>query len=459
MYDQNDSGNASLFRDENKGKLLFDSTHREEKIKGRWLVWQGNWWEVASDHLIFQQALAAIEKRKSLALRLSGAAKKEEQRFTLRSGDVNRINAMLNAAKHMPGIVDDEGDWDKKANLVGVKNGVVDLFTAAYVKPDQSQRITRHIPYEADLSATAPLWDKTINDIFNRDTELCTFIQQAVGYSISGDMREQVLFCLCGPGSNGKSTFLDTVSAILGPYTYTMPFSTIDKMTRSNISNDVASIMNHRFVISSESDEDAVLNSARIKGLTGDRTATARKLYENNKTFIPQAKYWLAFNMAPAVVDCSYGFWRRIRKIDLLQEFPPGGNIFDALMKEYEGILGWMIQGAADWFLANRLPCVACIDASTSEYRAENDKLNLFISSCLEIEKALTCINTDAYDAYCDFAKDVLREKPLSHRKFTQQMVTKGFKPGHTGKERIWNGFTLKAIKTNRSPSFPNILF
>ncbi|GHV53514.1 hypothetical protein AGMMS49579_12410 [Spirochaetia bacterium] len=41
---------------------------------------------------------------------------------------------------------------------------------------------------------------------FNYNGELITFLQTALGWGITGDTSEQVMFILVGNGANGKST-------------------------------------------------------------------------------------------------------------------------------------------------------------------------------------------------------------------------------------------------------------
>ena len=47
---------------------------------------------------------------------------------------------------------------------------------------------------------------------------MISYVQQAIGYSLSGSIAEQCIFFLYGEGRNGKSTFLDVIYDILGDY-------------------------------------------------------------------------------------------------------------------------------------------------------------------------------------------------------------------------------------------------
>jgi ABC-type ATPase involved in cell division len=52
----------------------------------------------------------------------------------------------------------------------------------------------------------------------NKNQALIDYLQRAIGYSLTGNVQEQVMFFLYGTGANGKSTFLNAILAMLGEY-------------------------------------------------------------------------------------------------------------------------------------------------------------------------------------------------------------------------------------------------
>lgn len=73
------------------------------------------------------------------------------------------------------------------------------------------------------------------------------FLQRAVGYTLYGDPREQVILMVNGPGGTGKSTFISVIQSVLADYATTADFSTFSKKDRVNggASDDVASLAGH----------------------------------------------------------------------------------------------------------------------------------------------------------------------------------------------------------------------
>ena len=90
---------------------------------------------------------------------------------------------------------------------LGVANGVIDLTTGRLLPADRGDLITRCSEVACDPSATAPTFDRFIADISNGDTELSSYLQSALGYSLTGSIKEQYLFYLFGPGGNGRRRY------------------------------------------------------------------------------------------------------------------------------------------------------------------------------------------------------------------------------------------------------------
>jgi putative DNA primase/helicase len=65
-----------------------------------------------------------------------------------------------------------------------------------------------------------------LRETTNDDKDLIAFLQQCCGYMLTGDIREHALLFVYGPGGNGKSVLLNTVSGILGEYCRTAPMET-----------------------------------------------------------------------------------------------------------------------------------------------------------------------------------------------------------------------------------------
>jgi putative DNA primase/helicase len=236
-------------------------------------------------------------------------------------------------------------------------------------------------PYDPD--ATCPRWDRFLCEVFGADDALVGFVQRAVGYSLTGDTSEQCLFLCYGTGANGKGTLTHALHHVLGDYAYAMPFSTVELQQRSAIPNDLAALLNRRFVSASETNDGTRLNESRIKALTGGDPLTARFLHAEFFTFDPVGKYWLAVNHKPVVRDDSYAFWRRLRLIPFTETFRVNKALGRTLRDAAPGILAWAVRGCLAW-QEHGLDPPATVTRATADYAAESDVLRAFLDEATE---------------------------------------------------------------------------
>ena len=131
------------------------------------------------------------------------------------------------------------------------------------------------------------------------DPDVADFVWRALGYALTGDMREQVFFLLFGTGANGKSTLIDVIVRMLGDYALTVTFATFERERAGAIAADVAALDGKRFVKASEGSGNW-LHSSRLKDITGGEQVTARHLYGNPFTFRPVCKIFLSTNSCRA---------------------------------------------------------------------------------------------------------------------------------------------------------------
>ena len=215
-----------------------------------------------------------------------------------------------------------------------------------------------------------------LNEIFAPHADLVDFVQKAVGYSLTGDIREECLFLLNGTGRNGKGTFLGTLQAMLGDYAGTADFSTfIARGDDRGPRDDVANMRGKRIVVSQEVREGAPLAEALIKWLTGGDTVRARNLYERSVEWRPTYHLWFAVNRKPVINGTDTDIWSRIRLVPLSVTFDrrEDKTLKAKLLEELPGILAWAVEGCLRW-QRDGLGMCESVQAATSEYRAESDR-------------------------------------------------------------------------------------
>lgn len=357
---------------------------RYDHRRNRWLLWQGHRWVPDVDDQIVRLGLDFARDWQQSAVTITDTERRKKT-FTaaVRLEHRRALLSMLELAAAMKPIADAGTNWDLDPWLLGAPNGVIDLRDGTLRPGERDDRLTMSTGVAFDPDATCSRFEQFIVDTFANQPELMTFVHRAIGYSVSGDVSEQVLFLGYGTGSNGKGLLTQTLSRVLGDYSYTMPFSTIELHQRSAIPNDLAALLNRRFVSASETNDGTRLNESRVKALTGCDPITARFLHAEFFTFDPVGKYWLSVNHKPVVRDDSHGFWRRLRLIPFDQTFPVNKALGPELHREGPGILAWCVRGCLDWQRYGLAPPDVVLNA-TAAYQADSDVLGSFLTEATD---------------------------------------------------------------------------
>jgi putative DNA primase/helicase len=397
-----DTGNAENLASLYGNEVRFDWRRR------RWLLWRNHRWETDRDGHIARLAVEAARGRYAQAENIPDL--KERQRvatWAIVSESRMRIEACISLTRSRRPIADSGENWDSDIWLLGMRNGVVDLKTGELHPGQPDDRITMTAGFDFDPQAKCPRWEQFLTEVFEND-ELIDWLWRALGYSISGDTTEQVIFLGHGIGANGKGVFSGAIHGALGDYAYSAPFSTFELYQRAGIPNDLAALEFRRFITSSETNDNTRLNEARVKAISGCDPITARYLHQEYFTFWPHLKLWLFVNHRPKVVDDSFGFWRRVRLIPFNRQFTGEADdrqLAAKLRAEAPGILAWLVRGCLEWQRRGLEPVPECVRAATQEYRVESDILAGFISDkCIENPKAVIKAS-ELYAAYKEWAE------------------------------------------------------
>jgi putative DNA primase/helicase len=445
-----DSGNAELIA------RLFGDRLRFNHRQNQWLLWRESQWVEDTDGEVYRMAKEAARVRLQAAANLNDDTKRKVAvAWALGSESIYRLKAALELAKRTVPIADSGDNWDLDPLLLSVRNGVVDLQTGNLRPACPEVRIAKHTMVPYDSAANCPRFEQFLRQVFLGDEEIIRFVQKAIGYSLTGDVREQCLFLCYGEGGNGKSTLLETVRSLLGGYAHNLPFSAFELSSRSSVSNDIAGLVAKRFVTAVETSENIAFNEGRVKALTGGDKCTARFLYGEFFDFNPTAKFWLAFNHKPRVTDDSYGFWRRVRLIPFLARFEGAReekNLGAQFQSEAAGILAWAVIGCLLW-QREGLGLPPAVYQATSAYQKESDRLADFLEDLYEMcpDGFVTC--SELNEKYASWTKQN-GEIPLDARAFAARLRSRGCvvaRAPNRDRTRGWSGLKPKASQASLS--------
>lgn len=400
-----ESGDAELFAEQYADDLRFDH------LRGRWLLSDhvSGLWIPDDIHHVTNMALDVIRLRGERGMLLKDFAQRKAMVTWAINGESRaRLSNLLELAKKKPPISDNGKHWDEDPWLLGCRNGVVDLRTGVLRRAEPSEHITMQVRIAFDPTATCPVWMDSLQGIFSQEDQeeaqkVIDFFHRAMGYSITGDCREECCFFAYGEGANGKGTLMNTIGHLLLDYVDDMPYSTLERNIHGGgIPNDVAKMAGKRFITCSEVNE-FTLNESRLKAITGRDPMTARFLNKEFFTFQPVGKIWIATNNKPRVTGTDDGIWRRIHLIPFLNKFE-GANrnlgLKDYLRDhELPGVLVWLVNGVRLW-LERGLDPPSTVKVATEAYRQESEPMQPFIDTCCVVNERASAQSSALWTEY-----------------------------------------------------------
>lgn len=394
-------GAADAFRDR------CGTTIRYYYDKEKWLIWSGQYWKPDADEQVYRMAYGHIRQWAVEAVTVMPFEKRKEvQDFTRKLEKSGETSALIQTAKRLPPIYVSGEVWNPDPWLLGCPNGVVDLRTGVLRDGVPADMVTQQTGVAYDATAICPRWEQFMSEVFDGDTDLVTYVQRALGYSLTGDMREQCFFLAIGTGSNGKSLFLNLLESVFGTYGQRANMRIFVGAGDAD-KYHLADLAGARLIFASEVKADTYMNEHVMKAFTGGETIRAEHKYGHPFTFRPIGKIWLGVNHAPKVTDDSYGFWRRVRLIPFMRTFTGSADdrtLRDRLQAEAPGILAWVVRGALAW-QAEGLPVPHSVVMATDEYQTAEDPMAEFFADRIICEPGAVTSFSAIFAAYAGWSE------------------------------------------------------
>jgi putative DNA primase/helicase len=413
-----------------------------------WHYWDGSRWALDKTGDVLHRAknVARLMDRQADELD-NDTDRRALKAWALKSEAEPRLHAMVNLARNERGVTCLLQQLDHDKDLLNLTNGTLDLRSGVLRPHDSADLITKLAPVTFDPTATCPTWLAFLDVVLAGDAELIGFIQRAIGYSLTGDTIEHVLFLLYGSGANGKTTFLETQRTLLGDYAASADFNTFLERRQQGPRNDVARLRGHRFVTAVEVAEGERLAEALVKQVTGSDTVTARHLYAESFEYRPTFKIWCAANHKPTIRGTEHAIWRRIRLVPFTVTIPEHDrdpHLREKLEAEASGILNWALDGCRTW-QRDGLGTPPAVAQATAAYRLDQDVIGRFLDECARLT-AVESSRTPAaelYQRYTAWAMSAGEGRPLSQRRFSESLADRGLHRLKTRGCMVWRGVEL----------------
>jgi putative DNA primase/helicase len=362
---------AQEFADQNI-KLL-----RYVPLMGKWFVWDGKRWEM-------DVRLLARERAKQTCRQAATQCNKPKMAKLIASArTVSSVERLGQCDQRIVGLAD---QWDHDPWLLNTPSGTIELRTGKSKPHDPGDYITKLTGVSPDFEMATPIWNAFLKRITADDEKLEGFLQRKTGYELTGITREHALFFSYGTGANGKSTFMNAITACLGDYHQTAPIETFTVSNQDRHPTELARLRGARLVTAMETEEGRRWAESRIKTLTGDDPVAARFMRQDFFEYRPQFKLDISGNHKPSLRSVDEAIRRRFNLIPFTMTIPEEERDLELgakLKAELPGILAWAVQGCLIWQV-ERLNAPTAVTEATEAYLQAEDSISAWIEDCCQ---------------------------------------------------------------------------
>ena len=293
------------------------------------------------------------------------------------------------------------------------------------------------------------IWQDALETFFCGDNELIDYVQEIAGLSAIGKVCVEGLIIAYGEGRNGKSTFWNTLSRVMGTYSGNMSADTLTVGCKRNVKPELAEAKGKRIIIAAELEEGMRLNTSNVKQLCSTDEIYAEKKYKDPFSFVPSHTLVLYTNHLPKVGAIDAGTWRRLIVIPFNAKIEGSSDIknyADYLFNKAGGaILKWIMTGAKrviekDYHIVKP----AVVEAAIQKYKDNNDWLSQFLDECCEVGSGLIAKSGEVYNAYRSYCMQV-GDYIRSTTDFYTALECAGFERKRNKSARLILGLQLKS--------------
>ena len=330
--------------------------------------------------------------------------------------------------------------------LIAFKNGVLDVRTMELRDYSEDDVIPNIIPHDWDADAECPIIDDTLLKMACGESDVLESLMEVIGVCMYRSAEFTQSAILLGEGSNGKSTYIRMVQALLG---------------RDNISSLDMSMLGKQFHTGQLAGKLANLgDDISNEFQRGDLLSVFKKIVDGNRIyadvkgvegfeFEPYATLVFSANEFPRLADYTDGMLRRIFPIEFNAKFSKQDADYDPRISRKItteqackrlariGVMGLLQVIENNGFTSN-----SASSRRVEEIKADN---NTVLSWALEMhwtrETLEGAIGMTLYNSYKQWCAECSLQ-PVSRNKFTRQ-INKEFAMKSTDE---WTDGTTKKV-------------
>ena len=389
------------------GKFVEDHARKDwiyvptSRTGGDWKHFEEGRWQEAAGGALWACSEAASEIADKI--RTSASAKQAQLTLARQMRGAHIAENVQRMARSNAKMIVTRPQLDNHPLHMGVPGGYVGPDGLLH-EPDPSLLITKCAAV-APAPGPCPLWEGMVQTLSNYDAATFLALRSALGYTMTGSGEHQVFFFLQGmTGNNGKTTFLQIISRLMGSYSHLLPDGAFVAGGRQDIRFAFGGMEGAWFCFSNEIEQGEEWATARLKDKTGSGTTyIERKGVQGIEVPIHYA-LWFQGNHLPVFRKVDPALRRRMIIFKLEHKFEEGGDeivSFADRCIEQEGpqIMRWLLSARQD-YLKEGLLIPRSMIAERDEYINSQDALRQFIEEDLDFVPGGVITSEELYEAW-----------------------------------------------------------
>lgn len=307
------------------------------------------------------------------------------------------------------------------------------------------------IPVNYNESATAPVFSRFIDDLFNGDADKVQktkLLLEIFGLSLISSRPVDYFLVFYGTGANGKSVVIEALKNLIGGFNCssialdrlrhnTMPMCLYGKL--ANIVTEISS--------------DTIIDDGILKTVVSGEAITVDRKFREAVTFSPYAIHIAATNQPLKFKDSSHGLLRRLLIIPFNNRFEGDKidrEISQKISKELPGILNMALSALADVFKSGTLTIPKSSDQIKLDWLHLNNPVADFIAEKCTLKNDAITPSAALYQAFVTYCR-VNGQTLMPRNIFSQRLSTlgQGISASRNSKSRKFKGVALReSLKT-----------
>jgi len=310
--------------------------------------------------------------------------------------------------KQLTEVIPEPPKEKKDEILINLINGTLHISGSGKIeiRPFEKEDYLKYqLDYRYDEYAECPLFHKFMNHIMP-DEDVQKVLRQFIGSAFIKDTNYQKTLWLVGKGGNGKSTFLQIITALIGKTNVTN--YSPEQLTQPN-SYERGEIAGKLLNLSDEMGGN--IGIPIFKSMVCGEPIPTRRIYEKPFTMYDYPKMIANINKLPKRIETTDAFYRRLLivpfEIQITDEKLNYDIAKEIIENELSGVLVWVIEGIKEIVEQKGFTKSKLIEDAVKKYRLDTDNISSFIDEeSYLFDRTNKILLKNLYSEYCEYCKD-----------------------------------------------------